>query len=232
MAKARKTDSATKTGTAEVPTVPVEVVSSVTSKKTTKSAGKTTPKTSEKVATKSTKVNEVAVTVEKPQVEDTETQDIAFVDTFGEFMAKLQTLTTQMNALKTEFRTLEKKAVREIKLAQKVQAKRKRKSTNRSPSGFVKPTLISNELATFLNKPVGTEMARTEVTREINGYIRAHNLQDKQNGRKINPDTQLATLLKIGSGEELTYFNLQRYMSPHFAKASSKVPPVESSVTK
>ena len=232
MAKARKTDSATKTGTAEVPTVPVEVVSSVTSKKTPKSAGKTTPKTAEKVATKSTKVKEVAVTVEKPQVEDTETQDIAFVDTFGEFMAKLQTLTTQMNALKSEFRTLEKKAVREIKLAQKVQAKRKRKSTNRSPSGFVKPTLISNELATFLNKPVGTEMARTEVTREINGYIRAHNLQDKQNGRKINPDTQLATLLKIGSGEELTYFNLQRYMSPHFAKASSKVPPVEASTTK
>ena len=232
MAKARKTDSATKTGTAEVPTVPVEVVSSVTSKKTPKSAVKTTPKTSEKVSTKATKVTEVAVTVEKPQVEDTDTQDIAFVDTFGEFMAKLQTLTTQMNALKTEFRTLEKKAVREIKLAQKVQAKRKRKSTNRSPSGFVKPTLISNELATFLNKPVGTEMARTEVTREINGYIRAHNLQDKQNGRKINPDTQLATLLKIGSGEELTYFNLQRYMSPHFAKASSKVPPVETSTTK
>ena len=65
-------------------------------------------------------------------------------------------------------------------------------------------------------------MARTEVTREINGYIRAHNLQDKQNGRKINPDSQLATLLKIENGEELTYFNLQRYMSPHFAKAGAK----------
>ena len=64
-------------------------------------------------------------------------------------------------------------------------------------------------------------MARTEVTREINGYIRAHNLQDKSNGRKINPDKSLATLLKISSGEELTYFNLQRYMSPHFAKANT-----------
>ena len=64
-------------------------------------------------------------------------------------------------------------------------------------------------------------MARTEVTREINGYIRAHNLQDKNNGRKINPDLSLAALLKIESGQELTYFNLQRYMSPHFAKANS-----------
>ena len=117
---------------------------------------------------------------------------------------------------------LRRKLHASLKIAQKISAKRKRKSGNRSPSGFVKPTLISDELAKFLSKPSGTEMARTEVTREINGYIRSHNLQDKQNGRKINPDPQLATLLKIGSDEELTYFNLQRYMSPHFAKASAK----------
>jgi chromatin remodeling complex protein RSC6 len=66
-------------------------------------------------------------------------------------------------------------------------------------------------------------MARTEVTREINTYIRAHNLQDKENGRKINPDTKLATLLKLKKSDELTYFNLQRYMSPHFAKANKDV---------
>lgn len=127
---------------------------------------------------------------------------------------------TTASLLKTEFRALEKMAMREIKTAQKQQAKKKRKGVQRSPSGFVKPTLISSELASFLGKPSGTEMARTEVTREINHYIREHNLQDKNNGRKINPDKNLATLLKITNGEELTYFNLQRYMSPHFAKAS------------
>ena len=227
MGKARKADTVTKTEATEVPTVPVEVVSASSSKRTPRTVAKTATKTNalEKAVTKSGKVPEVAVTLENNVV--SEGTEVTFTDTFTEFMAKLQTLASQMNALKTEFRALEKKAVREIKLAQKYQAKRKRKTSNRSPSGFVKPTLISNELATFLNKPVGTEMARTEVTREINGYIRAHNLQDKQNGRKINPDTSLATLLKIGSGEELTYFNLQRYMSPHFAKASSKIPPVE-----
>ena len=152
-----------------------------------------------------------------------ETPDLVITELFSQFLGKLQALASQANALKTEFRALEKKATRELKIAQKISAKRKRKSGNRSPSGFVKPTLISDELAKFLSKPSGTEMARTEVTREINGYIRSHNLQDKQNGRKINPDTELATLLKIGSDEELTYFNLQRYMSPHFAKASPKV---------
>jgi upstream activation factor subunit UAF30 len=63
-------------------------------------------------------------------------------------------------------------------------------------------------------------MARTEVTRDINKYIRTHNLQDKDNGRKIIPDAKLAALLKLKKNDELTYFNLQRYMSPHFAKVN------------
>ena len=86
------------------------------------------------------------------------------------------------------------------------------------PSGFITPTKISNELAEFLGKPVGTEMLRTDVSRFINGYIRVNNLQDPQNGRVINPDTKLRALLKIGENDELTYFNLQKYMSPHFIK--------------
>ena len=140
---------------------------------------------------------------------------------FTDFMAKLQQVCAAMSALKSEFRALEKKATRELKAAQKSAAKKKRKSGNRQPSGFVKPTLISPALAAFLGKPQGTEMARTEVTREINGYIRQHKLQDKDNGRIIRPDSKLKSLLNIGAGEELTYFNLQKYMSPHFAKAGS-----------
>jgi chromatin remodeling complex protein RSC6 len=145
---------------------------------------------------------------------------------FVSFMVKLQQLGTLISSLKTEFRSLEKKASRELKTAAKASSKRKRKTGNRSPSGFVKPTLISDELASFLGKTKGTEMARTEVTREINAYIRANQLQDKTNGRRINADSKLSSLLKLASGEELTYFNLQRYMSPHFAK--SGVAPVAS----
>jgi upstream activation factor subunit UAF30 len=137
-----------------------------------------------------------------------------------EFLAKLQQLGVLISSLKAEYRTLEKKWTREVKTAQKQSSKRKRKAGNRAPSGFVKPTKISDELASFLGKEKGTEMARTDVTREINTYIRAHKLQDKDNGRKINPDSKLAALLKLKKTDELTYFNLQKYMSPHFAKAT------------
>ena len=140
-----------------------------------------------------------------------------------EFLAKLQQLGTLISSLKAEYRALEKKWTRELKSANKQSSKRKRKAGNRAPSGFVKPTLISDELAKFLEKPSGSEMARTEVTRDINKYIRTNNLQDKENGRKINPDKKLAALLKLKATDELTYFNLQRYMSPHFAKSVKEV---------
>ena len=152
-----------------------------------------------------------------------ETAEQTWADKGADFAAKLQQVSALLTSLRAEFRTLDKTWTREFKAAQKAGAKRRRKSGNRSPSGFVKPTLISQELASFLDKPSGTEMARTEVTREINKYIRAHNLQDKNNGRKINPDAKLAKLLKLKKEDELTYFNLQRYMSPHFAKAGTKI---------
>lgn len=137
---------------------------------------------------------------------------------FTEFMGRLASLRTNLANLLQDFKTLQKRTERELKNAQKLGAKRKRKTGTRQPSGFVKPTLISDQLADFLGKSHGSELARTEVTREINAYIRANKLQDPSNGRKINPDPKLTKLLSIKPDEELTYFNLQRYMSPHFQK--------------
>jgi upstream activation factor subunit UAF30 len=160
--------------------------------------------------------------VESPLVAE-QSAEAPLAEQSVEFLGKLQQLSVMISSLKTEYRLLEKKWNREVKAAQKISSKRKRKAGNRAPSGFVKPTKISDELASFLGKEKGTEMARTEVTRDINKYIRTNNLQDKDNGRKINPDSKLSALLKIQKNEELTYFNLQRYMSPHFAKANKDV---------
>jgi upstream activation factor subunit UAF30 len=183
--------------------------------------------TSEPVSTSTSTPEPVSVSTPEPvstSVEVAEGDVVDIVAQSAEFLGKLSQLGGLFASLKAEFRLLEKKWSRELKVAQKSQAKRKRKSGNRQPSGFVKPTKISDELANFLEKPLGSEMARTDVTREINKYIRSQNLQDKDNGRKINPDAKLQTLLKIKTTDELTYFNLQRYMSPHFFKTEKAVP--------
>ena len=212
----KKTTSKTTTETEQVAT-PVIIESAAPAvEKKTKSTKAKAPKAD---ATPASTVQSVSVA----PVESTETE-APLAEQSVEFLAKLQQLSVMISSIKTEYRLLEKKWTREVKAAQKVSSKRKRKAGNRAPSGFVKPTKISDELASFLGKDKGSEMARTEVTRDINKYIRTNNLQDKDNGRKINPDTKLAILLKLKKTDELTYFNLQRYMSPHFAKASKDLP--------
>ena len=150
--------------------------------------------------------------------------DTSIGDGFSEFISKFQSMLAQFSSLKTELKNLERKTVKQLKVVEKLNNKKKRKGT-RAPSGFVKPSPISEELATFLGKDKGIEMARTDVTREINKYIRANGLQDKENGRQINPDKALCELLKITKDSEvvLTYFNLQRYMGPHFPKSVKAV---------
>jgi chromatin remodeling complex protein RSC6 len=137
-------------------------------------------------------------------------------------LSKLQSTQSLVASIRAEVNELKRQHARELRVANKAN-KRRKTNANRAPSGFVKPTLISNELAAFLGKPEGSVLARTEVTREVNAYIRSQKLQDKDNGRKINPDAKLLKLLKLKKGDELTYFNLQKYMAAHFAKSTPAV---------
>ena len=144
----------------------------------------------------------------------------------ADFNLKLQQVVALVSALKLNYKGLEKAITRDLKTALKASSKKSKRSGNRQPSGFVRPTLISTELADFLGRSHGSEMARTEVSKEINKYIRDQSLQDKDNGRQINADAKLKTLLKLEDTDVLTYFNLQRYMKHHFIKTTPVVAPV------
>lgn len=177
-----------------------------------------------KVAAKKPKANtvvEVPATVEKQDtpvavVEEVVSEDL--VELLTSFNNKINQGCAFFNSLKTQFKVLQKSVLKAHKTAQKVSNRKNRRSGNRQPSGFVRPALISDELAVFLGKPIGTEMARTDVSKEINQYIRTNKLQDEKNGRQINADAKLTALLKLEGTDSLTYFNLQRYMKHHFVK--------------
>ena len=204
--------------TVAVAAAPVVATAAAAEKKAKKEKKVAAPK-AEVAATPAVAASSENVVITTPAAAESS----SITEDFAAFFTKLQSVTSLLSALKSDFRALEKKSARQLKVSQKASAKRKHSSVNRAPSGFVQPTLISDELAGFLGKDKGSKMARTEVTREINAYIRSNNLQDKENGRRINADNNLSTLLKLKKGEELTYFNLQRYMSPHFAKTVKAV---------
>lgn len=162
--------------------------------------------------------------VDNTTVMSKEVGDTVFVDAFADINKSVQEASAKFNSIKFELKKLETQYKREMKLFNKLTSRKKNKKASRSPSGFVKPTKISEKLSEFLGKDKGVEMARTEVTKLITAYVRQHELQDKKNGRLINPDTKLATLLEYTPGDpsdeksRLSYFNLQRYLSPHFEK--------------
>jgi chromatin remodeling complex protein RSC6 len=218
--KKEKKVSAEKTVAPVTTSTPVVQTASTTSEKPVKVKAE---KSKAPVTTSTPVVQVVSAPVEAVSSEDSALAAVGDIEASiaaqsAEFLSKLNQLTSIIASLKTEYKSLEKKWSRELKAAQKSGSKKRKRVGNRAPSGFVKPTRISDELASFLGKDKGTEMARTDVTREINMYIRSHNLQDKENGRKINPDSKLKDLLKLKGDDELTYFNLQRFMSPHFQK--------------
>ena len=132
----------------------------------------------------------------------------------------LATMRETVATLLGQIKRLEKRVHREIKDARK----RKRRvkvdengvEVKRAPSIFERPTQISEELCHFLTKSKGTLMSRSEVTKAVNNYVKEHNLKNKHD---IKPDTPLKKLLGVPEGEQLTYFNLQRYLNKHYIKA-------------
>ena len=89
---------------------------------------------------------------------------------------------------------------------------------NRKPSGFAKPSKVTKELCEFMKKDEGTEIARTEVTKALVAYIKENKLENETNSKIITPDEKLKFLLGLEEGQELTYFNIQKFMNKHFVK--------------
>ena len=139
------------------------------------------------------------------------------IDQFSGIMTTISLLKTQISGLQSQIKGLEKGVKKEVKSLKKEASKTKTRG-NRKPSGFAKPSKISDELCKFMNKNNGTKVARTEVTQYLIGYIKENDLQFSKNRKVINPDGALKKLLGVEDDDELTYFNLQKYMNQHFLK--------------
>ena len=152
-------------------------------------------------------------------------EDSDFSNRFTSLLEKLSTIQNEWRDVQTEIKKLQKDIVKQMKETTKVNNKKKAaKIVNadkpkRNPSGFAKPAALSKELCDFLKQPYGTEMARTDVTKFLTKYIKEHSLQQESDKRIIKPDAPLYKLLGLTTeSEQITYFNLQKYMKPHFPK--------------
>ena len=166
-----------------------------------------------------TSVGTDSATSEVPVVtESVDKVDVAteLSDEITELLKTVQARSALDNTIKASIKSIEKKVARMTKLMEK--CTKKRKTGLAKVSGFEKPTAISDELAKFVGEPIGAFIARTAISKKIHEYVKANNLQDPKNRRIINPDVKLKKLLKTGPNEELSYFNLQKFLKVHFKK--------------
>ena len=190
-------------------------------KKVVKSAPKTEPKV-EPVQETPVQETVAPVSTEAPVVNDT-----PYLEEFTAVVSELDSAMTTIRNLKTRLQKLEKQVHRDNKaLNKKANGKRARKprDPNAPKSGFAKEGPVSDEMRKFLGLKKDELISRTDVTKRIHEYCKSKNLQDPADKRQIKPDASLRKLLKMGKGDDLTFFNLQKYMKVHFPNKEGVYP--------
>jgi chromatin remodeling complex protein RSC6 len=159
------------------------------------------------------------VEVAVPAVEGAPVEEVRLDTEVKAVTSRLLALREMVSELVTEAKRLEKKSTRLQKLADK---RRKRKAPVEGEEAkparvsiFQVPTDISPQLCAFLGRPAGSQESRSNVTKFVTTYVKEHNLKNKHD---INPDAKLRALLSVKADEKLTYFNLQKYLNPHYLK--------------
>lgn len=129
------------------------------------------------------------------------------------------TCLSEITALRNELKSLTK-IVRKIKA--KLDDPNGEKSAKRAKNnGFNREQKISEELRTFLGLPEGQLVSRSTVTKSINEYVKANGLKHPDNGRVLVLDQKLRDLLKPPTDVQVTFLNLQKYLSPHYTKVEA-----------
>ena len=153
-------------------------------------------------------------------------EEINYQSEFAEVQDKLKAAMAIIKELSGQVSRLEKRVTRDQKIMnKKMKGKVKRVvDPNKPPSGFAKPGKVSEELATFLGLGKDELIARTEVTKRITQYCKDKNLQNPADKRHIKADASLRKLLKMSKDDDLTFFNLQKFMKIHFPNKEGVFP--------
>lgn len=169
---------------------------------------------------------EPATPVEAPVAVETEQiSDTPYLDDFKAVVTALDDAMTTIKGLKSRLQKLEKQVHRDHRAnIKKIRGKKRRVADPNNPSGFNKPGPVSNELRKFLSLKKDELISRTDVTKSIHTYCKDKGLQDNKDKRILKPDASLRKLLKMGKTDELTFFNLQKYMKVHYPNKDGTYP--------
>ena len=128
-----------------------------------------------------------------------------------------QQILNEIAALRSDIKSLSK-LVRKVKSKQDAPSGERAKARAEN-NGFNRKQKISDTLRSFLGLETEELVSRSYVTRAINKYITEKGLKHPENGRVIMLDDTLRNLLQPPEDIQVTFLNLQKYLSPHYTKA-------------
>jgi len=140
----------------------------------------------------------------------------------------MDSLSTELAALRSELKNLAK-LVRKVRAHQEDPTGEKAKNRTRN-NGFNRKMEVTDKLKAFLELADDEFVSRSDVTRRINKYIKDNGLKHPDNGRIIIMDEKLAGLLSPPDGEQVTFLNMQKFISPHYLKPADVVPETPTAV--
>jgi upstream activation factor subunit UAF30 len=141
-------------------------------------------------------------------------------------MATIESVFSELSSLRNEIKSLTK-IVRKVRAHQEDPSGEKAKARAVN-NGFNRNLEISPKLREFLGLAPEDSVSRSEVTRRINKYINDNGLKHPDNGRMIILDAKLIDLLAPPEGVQVTFLNIQKYLSPHYVKEDKKAAATET----
>ena len=144
-------------------------------------------------------------------------------------MATIETLSNDIASLRNEVKNLAK-LVRKVRSYQEDPTGEKQKARTKN-NGFNRKMEVTDTLKEFMGLDADGTVSRSDVTRRINKYIKENDLKHPDNGRVIVMDEKLTKLLSPPEGEQITFLNMQRYISPHYLKVADEVAEAAETLT-
>ncbi len=143
-------------------------------------------------------------------------------------MKKLAERIQELNQTYNELKTAQdnyQKSLKKLNHVFEMQVKRENKNSSkpkkeRKACGFAVPVSVSNIMCDFMDVAHGTLISRTDITKQLNTYIKQKALENPTNRQQIIPDEKLFSILSDEArGVVITHFNIQRYINHNFIKS-------------
>ena len=154
------------------------------------------------------------------------------------YMKKMAECVAEVNATLNDMKVAQnnyQKSVKKLNHIYEMMVKKDQKQANkpkkeRKACGFAVPVPVSDLMCEFMDVEKGSLVARTDITKKLNAYIKANGLENPENRQQILPDEKLWKILilphksnedstSVAEGQTetiITHFNIQKYINGHF----------------